>query len=433
MLNNEFEKQVESAMLLIAQEQIPDTPHRFPPDFEARLIQQTADTGIEQTHMKTAQPQTIRVHKSKSAGLVSRLLTWGSLAAGVMAAVTVGAVMLHEQRGEMQQLSSIPVETVENVSSDRDAAAISTSTPPVESRQHETIAEQAISNILTTESTASPAKTSATAIETQTIPETETVPHNAETTAVVTAMNQEQTAEVNAVGDFDLDGAFTLADGALAHLIFYYELNELTDRYPLSSEQLQQADIIPGDTRGGTDYPLGEQEMNAINAAIRLKYEFGMTGITVMQYLADQTNYDAYIHEHMPKEWENPQIDWSALGLPNPPTESDFLMAFSWDYAIAHSDHELTSDEKRKIEKTCKQKLRQYLEMKKESAGKNTADQKPSEYAQLLGEIIRYTDNLHYQKYGTPGFHNTDLSNSVIPSWEDISAKISEAKNWTYS
>lgn len=71
--------------------------------------------------------------------------------------------------------------------------------------------------------------------------------------------------------------------------------------------------------------------------------------------------------------------------------------------------------------------------MKKENAEKNTADQKPSEYAQLLGEIIRYTDNLHYQKYGTPGFLNTDLSNSVIPSWEDISAKISEAKNWTYS
>lgn len=433
MLNNEFEKQVESAMLLIAQEQIPDTPHRFPPDFEARLIQQTADTGIGQTHMKTAQPQTIRVHKSKSAGLVSRLLTWGSLAAGVMAAVTVGAVMLHEQRDEMQQLSSIPVETVENVSSDRDAAAISTTTPPVESRQHETIAEQAISNILTTESTASPAKTSATAIETQPIPETETVPHNAETTAVVTAMNQEQTAEVNAVGDFDLDGAFTLADGALANLIFYYELNELTDRYPLSSEQLQQADIIPGDTRGGTDYPLGEQEYNAINAAIKLKYEFGMTGITVMQYLADQTSYDTYISEHMPKEWENTQIEWSALGLPNPPTESEFLMAFSADYAIAHSDHELTNDEIRKIEKTCKQKLRQYLEMKKESAEKNTADQKPSEYAQLLGDIIRYTDNLHDQKYGTTGFHNTDLSNSAIPTWEDISAKISEAKNWTYS
>lgn len=174
MLNNEFEKQVESAMLLIAQEQIPDTPHRFPPDFEARLIQQTADTGIEQTHMKTAQPQPIRVHKSKSAGLVSRLLTWGSLAAGVMAAVTVGAVMLHEQRDEMQQLSSIPVETVENASSDRDAAAISTSTQPVENRQHETIAEQAISSILTTESTASPAKTSVTAIETRSLPETET-------------------------------------------------------------------------------------------------------------------------------------------------------------------------------------------------------------------------------------------------------------------
>lgn len=428
MLNNEFEKQVESAMLLIAQEQIPDTPHRFPPDFEARLIQQTADTGIEQTHMKTAQP--IRVHKSKSADHVSRLLTWGSLAAGVMAAITVGAVMLHEQRDEMQQLSSIPVETVENVSSDRDAAAISTSTQPVENRQQETIVKQSINSILTTESTASPAKTSVTAIETQTIPETETVPHNAETTAVVTAMTQEQTAEVTAVGDFDLDGAFTLADGALANLIYFYEINELTDRYPLSSEQLQQADIIPGDTRGGTDYPLGEQEMNAINATIRLKYEFGMTGLTVTQFLADQTYYYTYMSEHTPKEWETPQIDWSAFGLPNPPTESDFLMAFSWDYAIAHSDHELTSDEKRKIEKTCKQKLRQFLEMKKENAEKNTADQKPSEYAQLLGEIIRYTDNLHYQKYGTPGFLNTDLSNSVIPSWEDISAKISEAKYW---
>ncbi len=61
MLNNEFEKQVESAMLLIAQEQISDTPHRFPPDFEARLVQQSADTGIGQTHTKTAQPQPIRV------------------------------------------------------------------------------------------------------------------------------------------------------------------------------------------------------------------------------------------------------------------------------------------------------------------------------------------------------------------------------------
>lgn len=99
MLNNEFEKQVESAMLLIAQEQIPDTPHRFPPDFEAWLVQQSADTGIGQTHTKTAQP--IRVHKSKSEDYVSRLLTWGSLAAGVMAAITVGAVMLHEQRDEL--------------------------------------------------------------------------------------------------------------------------------------------------------------------------------------------------------------------------------------------------------------------------------------------------------------------------------------------
>ncbi len=71
--------------------------------------------------------------------------------------------------------------------------------------------------------------------------------------------------------------------------------------------------------------------------------------------------------------------------------------------------------------------------MKKENAEKNTADQKPSEYGQLFVDIIRYTDNLHDQKYGTTGFHNTDLSNSVIPTWEDISVKISEAKNWTYS
>ena len=69
--------------------------------------------------------------------------------------------------------------------------------------------------------------------------------------------------------------------------------------------------------------------------------------------------------------------------------------------------------------------------MRRESAGENTAEQKSSEYDQLIGDIIRYTDDLHYQKYGTPGFGNTDPENSAIPSWDDISAQINEAKHWT--
>ncbi len=425
MLNNEFEKQVESAMLFIAQEQIPDTPHRFSSDFEAKLMQKATESGKGKTLTSTIQPHLAQSSRPTPVDRMPRILTWGGLVAGIMVAVTVGAVVLHVQRNEMQQLSSVPVETVENITVDSDTAAISTSTQPVIINQQDTAVEQSLTVNSVTESNSVPMQSSVTINETQPLLEIET-------TAVVTVMNQEQVTEAVAVGDFDLDGAFTLADGALANLIFYYELNELTNSYPLSSEQLQQADIIPGDTRGGTDYPLGEQEINAINVAIRLKYEFGMTELTVTQYLADQTYYDAYISEHTPKEWENPQIDWSALGLPNPPTESDFLMAFSADYAIAHSDHELTSDEIRNIRSSCQQKARQYVEMRRESVGENTAEQKSSEYDQLIGDIIRYTDDLHYHKYGTPGFHNTDPENSAIPSLDDISAKISEAKNWTY-
>ena len=420
MLNNEFEKQVESALLFIAQEQIPDTPHRFPSDFEAKLMQKATESGRGKTLTTTIQTHPAQPSRSTPVDRMPQILTWGSLAAGIMVAFTVGAVVLHVQRNEMQQLSSVPVETVENITVDSDTAAISTSTQPVVIYQQDTAVEQSLTVYSVTESESVPMQSSATINETQPLLEIET-----------TAMNQEQVTEAMAVGDFDLDGAFTLADGALANLIFYYELNELTDSYPLSSEQLQQADIIPGDTRGGTDYPLGEQEFNAINATVRLKYEFGMTELTVIQYLADQTNYDAYIREHTPKEWENPQIDWSALGLPNPPTESDFLMAFSADYAIAHSDHELTSDEIRNIRSSCQQKARQYVEMRRKSAGENTAEQKSSEYDQLIGDIIRYTDDLHYQKYGTPGFGNTDPENSAIPSWDDISAQINEAKHWT--
>ena len=326
MLNNAFEKQVESAMLFIAQEQIPDTPHRFPADFEARLMQQTADTGIGQTHTKTVQPQPIRVHKSKSAAPVSRLLTWGSLAAGFMAAITVGAVMLHEQRDEMQQFSGIPVETVENDSGDRDAAAVSTSAQTVENSQQETTVKQSVNRILTTESTADFVQTSAAAIETQTIPETETVPHNAETTAVVNAMDHEQTAEVNAVGDFDLDGAFTPADCAWAYLIRAASENGISviEMLPITNEQREQCTLISfeelsridpfGDAQQriefdtefysdadafDRDFPLSSIEYHSVMETGRLVFTYGLfPDLDVRTYLANQSYYNNILIEN---------------------------------------------------------------------------------------------------------------------------------------
>lgn len=99
MLNKQFEEQLEAAMLCIAQEQIHDTPHRFPPDFEMRLMQKCGESEKAWIHTKAMQPVPSRRHKA--AERMPRLLTWGSLAAGVTVMLSIGAFMLHEQKNEM--------------------------------------------------------------------------------------------------------------------------------------------------------------------------------------------------------------------------------------------------------------------------------------------------------------------------------------------
>ena len=172
MLNKQFEEQLEAAMLCIAQEQIHDTPHRFPPDFEMRLMQRCGESEKAWIHTKAMQSVPSRRHKA--AERMPRLLTWGNFAAGVTVMLSIGAFMLHEQKNEMQ-LSSAQIEEVEIITMHSEAATASTDAPATITEQTETVCTVGQEMLMNSanETTSFPVQSSVTVNETQRLSDTE--------------------------------------------------------------------------------------------------------------------------------------------------------------------------------------------------------------------------------------------------------------------
>lgn len=334
MLNKQFEEQLEAAMLCIAQEQIHDTPHRFPPDFEMRLMQRCGESEKAWIHTKAIQSVPSRRHKA--AERMPRLLTWGSLAAGVTVMLSIGAFMLHEQKNEMQ-LSSAQIEEVEIITMHSEAATASTDAPATKTEQTETVCTVGQEMLMNSanETTSFPVQSSVTVNETQRLSDTEAASlQKQDTTDTVTTIVSEKAIEAKAVGDFDLDGVFSPADCAWASLIRSASVNapSVIDMLPLTNEQLQQCALISfedlsridptGDAQQriefdteyysdadafDLDFPLSSIEFNSIMETGRLVYTYSLfPDLDVRSYLTNQSYYNDYLIEQLPTLNQNP-------------------------------------------------------------------------------------------------------------------------------
>lgn len=257
----------------------------------------------------------------------------------------------------------------------------------------------------------------------------------AQTTAASGA--QEQTGTV--IGDFDLDGQFTLADGVLCNLIYFAERNDVMDMIPLTDAQLRQADLISGCVwNDDPSLPLGYDEYQAILKTLHLIYSYNLTGITPLDYLADQNYYDDYSLYRSPRLVRSLPIDWASIGLTGDFTEEDFWKVVSPEYALEcyeaeYGQPEDVGDFLNQVRVTQSK----YLEMV------YTVPEKwmpPIVEYGVAGEFcFRYTALLHRQKFGEPGYEPVypEPVDPVLVFSEDeltpemLRKMLADAKTWT--
>ena len=198
------------------------------------------------------------------------------------------------------------------------------------------------------------------------------------------------------IGDLDLDGQITIADYAWAELISYASGNVWGDfeaLVPLSDEQLRQCDLIPDD-ENYSGKPLSSAEARAFYDVMRLKYVYMYPSeVTVKDYLADKGFYSDYMKEHRYSKVSDYQywdIDWAALGLPDPPTEDEFLFASNPGYAIEHSENKdnMTDEEMDAIYERCAVFTRKF----KEIIDKSHYEKPPelTSFNNLMKEVHQY-------------------------------------------
>ena len=95
----------------------------------------------------------------------------------------------------------------------------------------------------------------------------------AQETAQTTAAAAPDEAQLPIIGDFDLDGKFTLADGVLCNLIHFAQRNDVLDQISLTDAQRRQADLIPDCVcNDDPSLPLGYDEYHAILVTLHLIY-----------------------------------------------------------------------------------------------------------------------------------------------------------------
>ena len=352
---------------------------------------------------------------------IPRIIT-GTAAAACIAAVAGTGYLLRDHGltqqssdldSAMQQVTAISAQTTVSAASSQTAAA----------------SEHAASS----ETTAASAQTETVSAPSEPV----TVPTE---TALEEAAGQPGTAaqpagEPEIIGDLDLDGSFTPADCLWAELIFSAELDSVSDTLPLSDAQLRQCELIADDFRS----PVGEAEYNAFQRIAQLIVQCETAAnLNVREYLSQQAYYDdcfRQIQDAAPKEWEDSRIDWTALGLPEHPTEAAFYAALSWKYALEHSEKkdEMSADEIAALRKKCLSNAKKYREMK--AALYVTPEQTPEQqaYSSLAGRIHLFVRNRHTEQYGEAAWSwFSDTENAPAPTWDELLAELDAAKNWDF-
>lgn len=270
----------------------------------------------------------------------------------------------------------------------------------------------------------------------------ETKPAAQETAQTTTAAAPDE-AQLPIIGDFDLDGKFTLADGVLCNLIHFAQRNDVLDQISLTDAQRRQADLIPDCVcNDDPSLPLGYDEYHAILVTLHLIYSYDLTGITPLDYLANQNYYDDYVLYRSPRLVRSLPIDWASIGLTGDFTEDDFWRVVSPDYALERYEEEngplrTDNDEISDFLNAVRVTQSKYLEMV------NAVPEKwmPQivEYG-VAGEFcIRYTAKLHREKFGTPGYepvYEEPVDPALIFSDDVLTPEIlrkilADAKTWT--
>ncbi len=280
---------------------------------------------------------------------------------------------------------------------------------------------------------AEPAKTEAQPAAQQTEPQkTESQPPAQETTAA-------PAAELPVIGDFDLDGKFTLADGVWCNLIHFAQRNDVLDQISLTDAQRRQADLIPDCVcNDDPSLPLGYDEYHAILVTLHLIYSYDLTGITPLDYLANQNYYDDYLLYRSPRLVRSLPIDWASIGLTGDFSEEDFWRAVSPEYALEcyEAEHGMPDDVGDFLN-AVRVTQSKYLEMV------YTVPEKwmpPIVDYGVAGEFcIRYTALLHRQKFGEPGYEpvyeepvDPELIFTEDELTQDMLRKmLADAKTWT--
>ena len=244
----------------------------------------------------------------------------------------------------------------------------------------------------------------------------------------------ERITEPEITGDLDLDGRFTHADRLWAELIFSAELDGVADELPLTDAQLRQCDLIADDYRS----PLGEAEYNAFQQTAKLIYQYDVPAVlNVRDYLGQQAYYDDYIKQKEVNPWEDPRIDWEALGLPAHPTEAEFLSALDWHYALEHAESkdEMTSGEKTALRKKCQSTAGRYMEMKAALYVPQEPTPEQQACAGLTNIIQLYVRSMHEARYGEQAwswFAEANFENVPLLTQDELLAKLEAAKEWNF-
>ena len=374
---------------------------------------------------------------------VRRRIGFGVLAAGAAACLGLTVLAVLPKQNDKMNIAGKDMS--------EEVAEMQTTAPETEET-----AVTSVSEIVKVSQKASDGKPAAKSAVAETTSAKETEAPASQTTAVTEAAKTvteilqtaaEPAAELPIIGDFDLDGKFTLADGVWCDLIYYAQLNDVMDMIPLTDAQIRQADMIPGCiSNDNPAYPLGREEEQAILATLRLIYSYDLTGITPQDYLADQNYYDDYSLYRSPRLVRELPIDWAALGLTGDFTEDDFWRAVSPEYALERYEEEngplpRNDDSISDFLNAVRVGQDKYHGMIAELMvrERDKWEDPIYDYGIACERCIRYAAKLHQQKFGEPGYdpsyEGTDDPRLNFTdedlTWDKMLKVFEEAKTYT--
>ena len=323
MNSNKFEQQILQAVLEIAQERITDTPHQFPPDFEARLVKKE---GVSEQTIKAAATESVPLYK---AGLskhirkpkhdikTTKFLVWGGLAASILIAVTVTTLLRPEQI-ETEQSTLIPIEAIDS----ENAVSIVTTEPAVTLNPEMTSEAHQPAEQTTMALTAAKQVSGTTAVvnaQTMTVTGAENITKS-EKANVAVPQDSTESAHIDTepapkkneareiLGDINRDGQIDLKDATLvmkeytAVQIGKHPLGTVLDDEQRSLAMVADRSIVKGDAEYAKDHVVLEDVF--IILAYYGYYEIGRH--------ENKDNLDAAeFGKQYPEEWHSVVDNWS--------------------------------------------------------------------------------------------------------------------------